>query len=338
MGGSALKVKTRRFSLQEYNTAAAYVSLKLGTEIKHFVTKSYEHKPDFGDLDVLISTENIENSNEMYELIKNKFDTKEIVRNKSVISFELNEFQVDFILINKKHWEVSKVYYSYNDLGNLMGRISYKMGFRYGHEGLRVNYNSPHGGKTLKIYVSRDPKEIFNFLGFDYERFNNGFKDLDEIFRYVMYSKYYTPSIFQYESLNHQNKTRNKKRANYRGFLEYIADEKTLKPLDLGFPDHDFIEEGEKYFNIEIKSKIKTFDENILNNKRNDVTAERLNMEIIQEHFDISGKELGKAITTFRKEVTVEHNVSWQDFVKANDVETIMDYFGKYNNLNFKQN
>jgi len=339
MGGNALKIPTRRVDTTEYSIIDMEVSNILYDEnIKCHTTQSFDSKETFGDLDILISNKSFAKSNDMYDFIVKNYKPKDVHRNKSVISFEYKDFQVDFILIDDKHWEASKVYYSYNDLGNLMGRISYKMGFRYGHEGLRVNYNSPHGGKTLKIYVSRDPKEIFNFLGFDYERFNNGFKDLDEIFKYVMYSKYYTPNIFQYESLNHQNKTRNKKRANYRGFLEYIADEKTLKPLDLGFPDHDFIEEGEKYFNIEIKSKIKTFDENILNNKRNDVTAERLNMEIIQEHFDISGKELGKAITTFRKEVTVEHNVSWQDFVKANDVETIMDYFGKYNNLNFKQN
>ena len=338
MGGNALKIPTRRVDTTEYSIIDMEVSNILYDEnIKCHTTQSFESKETFGDLDILISNKSFAKSNDMYDFIVKNYRPKDVHRNKGVISFEYKDFQVDFILIDDKHWEASKVYYSYNDLGNLMGRISYKMGFRYGHEGLRVNYNSPHGGKTLKIYVSRDPKEIFNFLGFDYERFNNGFKDLDEIFRYVMYSKYYTPSIFQYESLNHQNKTRNKKRANYRGFLEYIADEKTLKPLDLGFPHHDFIMEGEKYFDIELKSKIKEFDDSIIEGKRTDLTAERLNKENIEERFDIKGKKLGNAITKFKKEVKNEYFIDWDLFVETNDIDIIMEHFAKYNNLKLKQ-
>jgi hypothetical protein len=337
MGGNALKVLTKRFNKSEYNAAASYISLTLKSYgIKHYITNSYSKKEDFGDLDVLISTENIEDNDGMFDLINRAFISKEIKRNKSVISFDYNEFQIDFILINDKHWSASKVYYSYNDLGNLMGRIAYKMGFRYGHEGLRIDHNSSYGGKKLKIYISHDPEQIFTFLGFDYNLFLNGFNTLEDIFRYVLFSKYFTSKIFQYESLNHQNKTRNKKRVNYKGFLQYIADESKYMPLNLGFPVHDFINEAEKYFNVEIKSQIEAFDNKIISEKRNDITKEKLNVVSIQEFFDITGKELGIAIYKFKKEVQIEFGISWQEFLIQNTIVDIMAHFGKYNNLKSK--
>lgn len=338
MGGNALKIPTRRVDSMEYVMIDHDVSMVLlDNNIICYTTKSFEAKETFGDLDVLVSTESFANSDDMYDFIVKNYNPKDVHRNKRVISFEFRDFQVDFILIDKECFEISKVYYSYNDLGNFMGRIASNMGFRYGHEGLRLDYSSPHMSKQLTIVISRDPREIFAFLGFDYSVFQNGFEDLDDIFNYVIYSKFFTKNIYEYSMLNHQNKTRNRKRVNYRKFLDRIMDENTIMPPNFEFPKIDWIAEAEKFFNIDIKTQIEEFDANILAEKRLDKTAERLNKEVIQENFDIKGKELGNAITMFKKQVEIEHNSTWQEFVNTNNVETIMKYFGKYNNLNNKK-
>jgi hypothetical protein len=337
MGGNALNIETKRISSDEYNDIEYEISILLiENGIKCFTPYSYESKQSFGDLDILISRESFESNDDMYDFIMDKFSPKSVLRNKSVISFDYIGFQVDFILIDVESYEPAKVYYSYNDLGNLMGRIANKMGFRYGHEGLRLDYASPHMSKKLTIFLSRDPKVIFTFLGFDHNRFREGFYDLEGIFKYVVYSKFFTSSLFQYENLNHQNKTRNKKRVNYRLFLEYIADKNTAMPLDTGFPEMDWYAEAEKYFNIEIKSKTEAFDVQILKGKRTEITVERLNRANIKEYFNIKDDELGVNITRFKEVVENEEFMSWQDFVEANDVKTIMEYFGKCNNLKFK--
>lgn len=334
MGGQALNIDTRRFNIKEYQTISSEISIKLKCgDVKHFITTSYSNKKDFGDLDVLISEKSFVDSDEMYDFIVNNFDIKEISRNKAVISFEFREFQIDFILIPEKDWVTSKVYYSYNDLGNLMGRIANNMGFRYGHFGLEYRYNSSHGGKPLKISVSRDPKKIFGFLGFDFNQYIKGFDRLEDIFNYVIFSRYFTTMIFQYSMLNHQNKTRNKKRANYKKFLDYISDDNITRPINSEFPNLDFIGEAEKYFNVNIKSNVKEFELNILEKKRNDFTIQRLNQEIIKEHFDIKGKELGNAIKVFKKQVEKEFDMKWEQFVNSNDEDVVMKFFCKYNNF-----
>ena len=41
-------------------------------------------------------------------------------------------FQIDFIKVGEENWETSKNYFSYNDLGNLMGRLAQRLGVKYG--------------------------------------------------------------------------------------------------------------------------------------------------------------------------------------------------------------
>ena len=334
MGGNALDIETRRCSKVEYWSIANAISQPLkNNNIRYFITRCYDEKKDFGDLDVLISTESIKSYNDMFDFIINTYPTTEVSRNKSVISFEYDNFQVDFILMDEDCWDTAKIYYSFNDLGNLMGRIAASMGFRYGHDGLRYEYRHPDGGKVLKMHVSRDPEDIFTFLGFDYHRMRYGFRDLEEIFRYVIYSKFFNKGIFEYSALNHQNRTRNKKRKNYNLFLEYL--EKKVLPID--FVDTDltkefFLDKAEDMFNYDIRGEIMKYNKKIEREKRTDITKERLNAEIIQEHFDISGREIGSGITKFKRDVEEEFDEPWQAFVTLNDVDVIMKFFCKYNN------
>jgi hypothetical protein len=304
MGGQALKnTYTRRYSKEEYVRLEDTVQTRLKSlGIKSRVPKSFGAKSTFGDLDVLILAESL-NNRDMRDIIEDHFAPNEIYHNTSVYSFDYKEFQIDFILVKTKYWDTSYNYYSYNDLGNLIGRISYQMGFRYGHYGLKLVYRHPDGGRKFEMLISQDIERILDFLGFDVSEYKIGFYELRDIFAYVIKSKYFNPKIFQYEALNHQNKTRNKKRVNYAGFLDYIEGEKFDNPYEYKDKDH-YVTMAEDYFGLNIVEQIDSWKKVV---ERDKEIAEKFNGHIIMEHVPgLKGKELGSAITNFKKHIMDE--------------------------------
>ena len=325
MGGNALSVNTRRYSRMEYEDICQEVQYKLESlGIESVVPESFGAKDSFGDLDVLILAKSLGVKN-MKDIIEDHFEPNEIYRNSHVYSFDYKEFQIDFILVKTKYWETSYEYYSYNDLGNLIGRVSYQMGFRYGHYGLKLVYNHPKGGKKFEMIVSQDVKKILEFLGFDSYVYTQGFYELEDIFDYVIYSKYFNPKIFQYEALNHQNKTRNKKRKNYASFLDYIDTIDIKNPYEYKDKDY-YVKMAEDFFGLNIVEQIEVWKNEVA---LDEVVSKKFNGHIIMEHHpNLKGKELGHAITNFKKEVG-----DWREYVMNTHIDDILNNFKIINNL-----
>lgn len=329
MGGQALKIaKTRRYNWDEYYDIRDDVFNIVASEFQIYFPESYRKKETYGDLDVLIHSGDLNKSQiNLRKYIEEKFNPIEIVKNGSVYSFDYKEFQIDFIVVKTKDWETSKVYYSYNDLGNLMGRIAYNMGLRYGHFGLA--YKHIHKGRTTGlINISREPSKIFQFLGFKWEQYKEGFSELEDIFDYVIGSHYYNKKIFAYEALNHQNRTRNKKRKTYQKFLKYIE--------NIDFQGDQFAKNKriylkmvEVYFGIKLFNKIEEFENKI---KLKEELSKKFNGNILMEHFPkLKGKQLGNAISNFKKEIELIED--FNDYLYKNKQEIIINNFKKINNL-----
>lgn len=304
MGGQALKnTFTKRYSKEEYKRLEDAVQTRLKSlKIKSRVPKAFGAKETFGDLDVLILAESLHGKN-MIDVIEDHFAPNEIYHNSSVYSFDYKEFQIDFILVKTKYYDTSYHYYSYNDLGNLIGRISYQMGFRYGHYGLKLVYRHPDGGRKFEMILSQNTFDILQFLGFKPDVYADGFNELHDIFDYVIESEYFNPKIFQYEALNHQNKTRNKKRVNYAGFLEYVKNIKIKNPYEYKDKDY-YVKMAEDYFGLNIVEQINSWKKEVEVDKE---IAKKFNGHLIMEHVPtLKGKELGHAITNFKKHIKEE--------------------------------
>jgi hypothetical protein len=251
MGGNAMKhigVVTER---KPAGTYWAIMQVVTGTLANLFpyarneLIKSYANKPTFGDGDVLLEN-NLLPSN-WVELIEGAFGLKpnEIIRNGGVISFAVFGMQVDIISTPKEEFDIASVYFAFNDLGNLMGRVAHSFGFKYGHDGL---YYSMREGtnKFAEVLVTDDPAEIFSFLGYDYSVFLNGFEELDDIFAFASSSPFFHRDIFHLENRNNAARTRDAKRPTYTAFLEWMKDKPELdKCKELAFingekhPDRD---------------------------------------------------------------------------------------------------
>lgn len=242
--------------------------------------------------------------------IWDEFET-DIIKNGYVYSFVYKDVQIDIIKVKSSEWETTRTYYAYNDLGNLMGRVSREMGFRYGSQGLFYSYKSKYGFYSQDVIVSMDVCKIFLFLGFDYERFEMGFETLEDVFDFVISSRYFSVSIFQYENLDHTNRLRNRKRESYRKFLEYIEhlnnnvdvdrDEQYSRALELfGAEFTDKL--SELYFRDDVLYEIR----------------QKFNGDIVNQITKLEGKDLGNFIFKFKQNCE-----NFESFVLNNDAETV---------------
>jgi len=245
MGGNAIKGAIR-LNKDEYFSLGAEVLELLApfaqmNDIRCKVVDAYHSKPTFGDMDIVV--EDNGTYIEWFDIINEVFHSKEIVhtKNSPVISFEYKGFQIDLILTASKYYDFAVHYYSYNDVCNLIGRITDAMGFKFGHNGLWYHYKNLDEGVDEKLCVTTDFKEALEAFGFSYERFLKGFYDLNEIFEYISSNKYFNPDLYLLENRNHQGRTRDKKRVTYQEFLKYCATISIPQTTHIFNRDADFI-------------------------------------------------------------------------------------------------
>jgi hypothetical protein len=302
MGGKLFKLGTK--NREEYFKIYQKVLDKLLWYSNHHarinLIPSYRNKQIFGDMDIMVCAGDIDTN----ELITNRMDRTSplfrlfgstlIKKNGNVISFDYENFQIDLIFQKEKYYDSALVYYSYNDLGNLMGRVASKLGFRYGHFGLRYDlYSNDRDQLIKKIELNLTSEEIFNFLGFNFQEWKNGFDELKDIYEYVTNSKYFNKDIFLYENLNHQNRTRNKKRKVYQKFIDYIQDKPTRNIIRKGDALYLF---NEMYPQQKLWDKIQIEQNNY---KKQQEYKKKFNGNIIMGITNLQGKELGKFMKFF---------------------------------------
>jgi hypothetical protein len=222
MGGNALASEgARRHAAEEYEQLSREVFGILDGHEFPLHTRaipSYRQKTDFGDLDILV----FPLTKKTHKSILRLFEDPPHVANGDTLSLLYKNLQVDLIPVpTRLDLAPARYYYSYNDLGNLLGKLSRAFGLKYGPEGLwlPVRYEDQVVGEIL---LSKDFHFILEFLGLESRRYDRGFDTLADIYEFVCSSMYFSREIFQYENLNHANRIRDKKRSTYRGFLEYI--------------------------------------------------------------------------------------------------------------------
>ena len=305
MGGNVFKdCSTRRYDAAEYNRLCVRLNTHLQLISNKFdIIPAYKTKESFGDVDVLI----IPHTEFNKQYLSNIFNTTEdhIVHNGDVWSLVFEEIQVDLITSNNVEYAASLDYFSWNDYGNLRGKIIHKFGLKYGHNGLTFPVKSEN--HTLgNVILTQDPT-IINSL-FDFE-FGKEYFTLEEMFESVVKSKYFNPQVFAWEEMNAVARIRDKKRTTYHSFLSYI------EPLKEKSGWYEFNKDKMSYysfiFNHFPNSKLefnrlwgqKTLIEN---------AAKLFNGNIVKDITGKEGKELGeimvklKTILTPAKVVTMD--------------------------------
>ena len=333
MGGKALNrfgVFTERKNTEEFlrigeeiqESLYVYLSKQYGVHIETHVVTCYRNKADHGDLDLLIKITpemNIDYRKEI-ELF---FLPKAINSNGGVYSFDYQGFQIDFIPIPESKWETAKTYYSYDPLGNIMGKTFHKFGLSYGWEGLFYKFRNFHGSNSRDILLTNDARKIFAFGGYDYDRYLKGFDTLEEIFKFCIDSKYFDTEMFQMENLKSIDKKRNRKRGSYHLFLNYLKDNNinTKYPFEkekltyLPMIAEYFIESG-------LRIKLAKLQEE---DRQNKIISQKFNGDMVMQWLpNLQGKELGAAMSKFKNTFSDDN---FNSYILNSNFEEIKNFF-----------
>ncbi|MFF2532194.1 hypothetical protein ACFVS2_25125 [Brevibacillus sp. NPDC058079] len=303
MGGNALKnTFTRRYEKVEYFVLVEEVLLALKNlfpNIRTEVIKAYGGKESFGDMDVLIELDHLPNNWTKYVI--DYFKPNENFKNGDVFSFDYKEFQIDLIGTKSESFDFSATYFSYNDLGNLMGRIAHKMGLKFGHQGLL--YVLREEDKVIKeIVLSTSAEEVLAFLGYDYARHQQGFDALEDVFHFAVSTPYFNPDIYLLDNLNHKSRVRDAKRKTYNEFLLWLQSDAYLRKEIVPYPynqDKQFY----KPFILNFFSNAIPFVEQALADHQQLLAfRQRFNGNLVKDLTGLDGKELGGFLQRMMKE------------------------------------
>ena len=311
MGGNALtKTKTRRYQAEEFRAIRDYTLLVLETTFpgrRSKALESYRSKEDFGDLDIMFDSSGL--TVNLREVLNKVFEPNEIVKNGGVYSFNVEELQVDLICQTTENYTTAYNYYRYSDLGNLMGRVAHKLGFKLGHDGLTlILRESTH--QYAEITVTKDWAQALRFLDYDPDRFSQGFDTLEEIFEYATSSKFFNKAIYEYDNRNHTARVRDAKRAAYRSFLEYLETKSNLP----AYPHETTSELGGRVIKTEFMERAYEFFPDLKFDYEMALALEfdrqtakkKFNGQLVSEVTNLTDRALGEFMQVVRKAGTLD--------------------------------
>lgn len=117
------------------------------------------------------------------------------------------------------------------------------------------------------IVVTKDFDKALKFLGFDVERFKQGFNNMNEVFEFVVSSTFFNKDAFLFENRNHKARARDKKRSNYLAALEYFKNKKDRKKqLSLSNMEKEFPNFKTEYRDLEKQIKSDFIDKMVFSN------------------------------------------------------------------------
>lgn len=304
----------------EVSQALDRVLLRHGADRPCHVIRAYREKLTFGDLDLLVQEEAV-------NAIGKEFLVQELGR---ALGYELPYYQVhpkapqfhtalplggggealqvDFILTPEISFDYAKDYYAWNDLSKLIQILARTMsGMNFGVDGLsrRITLKEQVIGH---VTFTRDFQAALKFLGYDADRFAQGFDNLDAMYRFAIANPRFNSSMYQWENRNARGRGQDMDRPTYLGFLEWMKDRDlpehapqdetdwVAKAYDT-FPEAH-AERDALYAQVEAQASIRR----------------RFNGEVVTKLTGLKREQLGAFMKAFRK---IEGEESFVETVKS---------------------
>ena len=295
------------------NTIQPYLERKFGSLYR--IPRSYGSKPDFGDLDVLVSSQAIPLT--WQQTTREIVQELAVVQSKSVgkvFSTNFMDFQVDYFLVSPAHFESTYNFMCFNDLGNLLGKMFHRFNLKYGEEGLAYVYRRADGHYKVDLPVSTDMEKILTFIGLDYGHWRDGFATLEEMFAWVVQSPYFSVRPYLAPSASTQKRVQHRK--TIQAFVTWLAENQisahyaALENREAYLPwIQDFFPESDLLNQVARERE---------NEARATELRSKFNGNLVKELTQLEGQALGAFIAHFKATFA-----DFDDFLINNDWATI---------------
>lgn len=308
MGGNLFKAG--RVTKERYEEILASLIPVLD---KHFgdryrIPKPYRDKADYGDVDIILDAAVIMNRSDWRKSLCADLGVEETHSVRNIFSMLYMNFQVDIFMTATKELESSANFMSYNILGNLSGRIYHKFNLRFGEAGLFYVLRGFNNHISKEILVTRDMEKILSFIDLSYERWKKGFDNVEQIFEYVISSKYFCSNSYSPEYYNIRKRAN--ERPDFVKFLDYIEKNKIEKNYPFERPKEIYLDQIDAYFQTNLKD---AHSKHLVKQERLGKIAEKFNGRIVMELLKIEGKELGGFIGLYKN--SFENETAFEDFI-----------------------
>jgi hypothetical protein len=323
MGGNAFKEldgKILRLTKEEFNVFVDRILQKFHDyEIGDIACiASYRNKQSYGDCDLLYH-QNID-----LKILLDILGNPRYIINGDVISFAIpiadNYFQLDLIKVKLEEYIFAYNYFSYNDLGNFIGRIFHRMKFKFGHKGLYyVLRDKNNEDRFIKeILISLDWDKVLIFGGYDPNRWYQGFNTLEDVFKYAVSSEYASKQIFDLNEVSHKARIRDRKRVNYSQLLSWMNDPKNnVRLLEITNKEELSKIMLDKCFNL-FPDFFDRYNQEMIDYEKRRIIKEKFNGIIVGEITGFKGKELGRFMEKYKYSI-----VNFEQFVLRTSEEVL---------------
>lgn len=327
MGGNALKhYETKRLDSAEYFFFTGNFRAKFYDIFGFYpvLITAYKNKKSFGDADFLVQSDLL--PPDWTDKLKTAFDLQDTqyIKNGNVVSIGVDNFQVDLIVTANQDMNSSEFYFSYNDFGNLIGRIGHKLGIKIGHKGasIVVRHRARSDHILKEIFLTKNITITLDILGLNVMRYYEGFDKLEDIFEYVASSKYFDPEIYSLEHRSNTSRVRDKKRETYNKFLRWVAETKPEVKHSFG----DKSELGSyslrmPYYETEVLTRfplVKQEVEELISEFELDLKFKEVyNGNIVSEMTGYTNKTLGAFMSKMREKLDKHTKQFWIDNPRA---------------------
>ncbi len=355
MGGNALKkVKTSRIDVLKYNEIKVDLKNKFENKLKTEYIIEMPNKIDFGDVDILYLNNDL-SKNGIIQLVNELFNSVEIVINGPVCSFayeieasntnEKKYFQIDLIGCN--NIEMSRFYFSYGDLGGIIGRMTQHIGLSFGSDGLYVHPQEETIKKYLLKYSEKfdnndeldnkknseiitnvqyknikltlNPEEICIFLDLEYSKWLDGFDTQENIFKWIQKSKYCKKDSFR--ALDYTHRQRASKRPMYQNFLKFIFNDEKEFNIEKG-NSNKYINHNEQLRTIEYFGKIDELETDIKEQMKRLKRKEKFSGNKFIK-IGIKEKEIKTYMDNFKFYIIKQQKLDFNDWLDITNKEDI---------------
>lgn len=313
MGGRIFKplgYEAQRMSTEEY--WSIYFSIDSALD-KVFFRNSpswpIKEKTDHGDIDIVVSDPKCPDWKEKLQPLLESSVQKS---NSNVHSFLYKDrYQVDLVFQPIELHDWSHYYLSANDRGNLIGRVARHIGFCFGGEGFKYQFNANNGNFTRDILLTDRIGPALEFLGYEHITQHQSFEDL---FDYITSSPLFDPAIYLLENRNQEGRHRDKQRKTYLAFLDWLHEE---------FPVMEPFQQAHK--SVHLYRAFKRFplfqsqyEEAVKDAERSAALKAALDGRAVSQMTGLQGTLLGKFLVHLKGQPDYEAQILSTDLVKKN--------------------